>query len=430
MASRIDLHSNNGFSHWSADVGSVTSYSTALAQMELYEGDADSQNEFTEKLLFWARQIRDEVVPRMVEEGYGLTESEEPEAIEVLKQLAKYEISADMLRTSRIHLALREMNAADAWKNDESRYQSDILLLKWETRFGSLRKLTINIWADGGRMANVAKLRESASESVPKGLFKASWSVLRSAENANTLALKTGDLDFAVGSWWIKPAAACRDGIIDSLDGITADGKLAYAIVLDDTDELESGLDGRLVYRPAPSQLCRTRLMKSLTSRFPVRVLRSYKLFSPLKPLVGLRYDGLYGIKSIGTKLQVRVENPLMVYTFTMKRLEGQESLRTAMRHPTAEERDDWRIYQRYKHRHLVLPSEVDLSKPGQFILPGSAQSSSFNSRRASAFTTIGPLPDDAGDYFAVQKRKQDTQDNLDEDVISPGDVSRPRSMD
>ena len=86
MASRIDLHSNNGFSHWSADVGSVTSYSTALAQMELYEGDADSQNEFTEKLLFWARQIRDEVVPRMVEEGYGLTESEEPEAIEVLKQ--------------------------------------------------------------------------------------------------------------------------------------------------------------------------------------------------------------------------------------------------------------------------------------------------------------------------------------------------------
>ena len=137
-----------------------------------------------------------------------------------------------------------------------------------------------------------------------------------------------------------------------------------------------------------------------------------------------------YGIKSIGTKLQVRVENPLMVYTFTMKRLEGQESLRTAMRHPTAEERDDWRIYQRYKHRHLVLPSEVDLSKPGQFILPGSAQSSSFNSRRASAFTTIGPLPDDAGDYFAVQKRKQDTQDNLDEDVISPGDVSRPRSMD
>ena len=119
----------------------------------------------------------------------------------IVRRLAKYEISADMLRTSRIHLALREMNAADAWKNDESRYQSDILLLKWETRFGSLRKLTINIWADGGRMANVAKLRESASESVPKGLFKASWSVLRSAENANTLALKTGDLDFAVGRY-------------------------------------------------------------------------------------------------------------------------------------------------------------------------------------------------------------------------------------
>ena len=95
-------------------------------------------------------------------------------------------------------------------------------------------------------------------------------------------------------SWWIRPAAAFRDGIIDgSIHGITCDGVKAYAIMMTGFDELSVASNGTIKYRASYSDPGRFRLMENLLSREPVRVLRTWKLASKYKPRAGVRYDGL-----------------------------------------------------------------------------------------------------------------------------------------
>lgn len=97
-------------------------------------------------------------------------------------------------------------------------------------------------------------------------------------------------------SWWLKPAAAYRDGIIDrTAHAITADDNGAYAIVVNGSSEQGLKADGTFVYRAAlhdPGVFKLTKTMTTNTEKV-VRVLRSWKLRSKLAPKAGLRYDGL-----------------------------------------------------------------------------------------------------------------------------------------
>lgn len=87
--------------------------------------------------------------------------------------------------------------------------------------------------------------------------------------------------------------AAFRDGIIGSaLRGITTNDDEAFAVLLTATEELVTRDDGSIRYRPA-TQRGRTKLLRNIATRNPVRVLRSCDLASPLAPKAGLRYDGL-----------------------------------------------------------------------------------------------------------------------------------------
>lgn len=101
----------------------------------------------------------------------------------------------------------------------------------------------------------------------------------------------------SICSWWLKPAAAYRDGIIDrTAHAITADENRAYAIVVNGSRELDMKPNGTFVYHAAlddPGALKLTKTMTSDTEKV-VRVLRSWKLRSKLAPKAGLRYDGLY----------------------------------------------------------------------------------------------------------------------------------------
>ena len=95
-------------------------------------------------------------------------------------------------------------------------------------------------------------------------------------------------------SWWIKPAAAFRDGMLDaSNDGITANEDGAFAVLMTDEEEIESGREGIVLYKASSRDPGRYQLMKNLSSRAPVRILRSWKLKSTLAPKAGIRYDGL-----------------------------------------------------------------------------------------------------------------------------------------
>ena len=97
-------------------------------------------------------------------------------------------------------------------------------------------------------------------------------------------------------SWWLKPAAAYRDGIIDKTShAITADHNGAYAILVDGSRELDLKANGTFTYHAAlddPGAFKLTKTMTSDTDKI-VRILRSWKLRSKLAPKAGLRYDGL-----------------------------------------------------------------------------------------------------------------------------------------
>lgn len=100
-------------------------------------------------------------------------------------------------------------------------------------------------------------------------------------------------------SWWLKPAAAYRDGIIDETShGITANESGAYALVLTGSCEMDLGREREIRYQAALNDPGAFRLTKTMLREDPeekvVRVLRSWKLRSKIAPKAGLRYDGLY----------------------------------------------------------------------------------------------------------------------------------------
>ena len=125
---------------------------------------------------------------------------------------------------------------------------------------------------------------------------------------------------------------------------------------MEDSQELASDAKTGILRYAAPSRDVGVfRLMNTISSseRAAVRVLRSYKLDSPIAPIGGLRYDGLYRVTSYGISL---TPSPLLPsgrdewhYDFTLQREPYQDSLEKALAHPIAEELDDWKVYQRAK---------------------------------------------------------------------------------
>ena len=97
-------------------------------------------------------------------------------------------------------------------------------------------------------------------------------------------------------SWWLKPAAAFRDGIIDGTShAITADDRHAYAIILNRNQAEELDREGHVRYHAAINDAVVWKLVRPDMSDMDkaVRVLRSCKLRSKMAPKAGLRYDGL-----------------------------------------------------------------------------------------------------------------------------------------
>lgn len=99
-----------------------------------------------------------------------------------------------------------------------------------------------------------------------------------------------------ISSWWLKPAAAFRDGIIDETShAITADHRGVYAIVLTRAQAEDLGREGHVKFHAAQNDPEVLKLIRiGITDKSKVvRVLRNWKLRSKLAPKAGLRYDGL-----------------------------------------------------------------------------------------------------------------------------------------
>lgn len=178
--------------------------------------------------------------------------------------------------------------------------------------------------------------------------------------------------------WWIHPVFAFHAGIIASPDptgGISADDEGAYAILMSGKVE-ESETPDLITYVIPEADSGKWRLMNCfLPQRPPVRILRSQLLESPWRPIVGVRYDGLYGdlslipivrkaktvcvrYKPMGwSAKRANSETGTWTFRLTMQRLRDQPSIHNVLRHPTSEEHDDYYEYKRIRYESRLVAS-------------------------------------------------------------------------
>jgi hypothetical protein len=143
-----------------------------------------------------------------------------------------------------------------------------------------------------------------------------------------------GDEGLVLGQCWPTQLCTVRDGAHGSSQGgiFGEKDKGAYSIVLsgggyhdkDDGDTIEyCGTEGKNFTPTKATQHMTT----SARLSNPIRVIRSHQLHqnNKYRPEHGLRYDGLYTIKSYEI-----VDNEKQIHRFKLERCPGQESIRCA----------------------------------------------------------------------------------------------------
>ncbi|KAL9584001.1 MAG: hypothetical protein Q9212_002384 [Teloschistes hypoglaucus] len=310
-------------------------------------------------LLAHSRYIRNTLVPKVTKDPHLISGKHALDLSNVrstLHELEDTRMTTEVIRFSRIEKALRRIIEASGvgWPTDIV-IKAQMLLTRWEKLLGPLQRVHGDLWAAGGRLEGL--LKPKAWPSPQNGQKPASENAYRVPQLPETPAQtaeahgdpakahKEGHCGFQVGDWWLNCAAACFHGIVDNLQyHITADEEVAYAIALTLDTERDSFQDDSFSYAPHSSDPGIFKLMATINGeqRKVVRVLRSWKLRSPLAPRVGLRYDGLYRVAGYSVKL----EKESWRYNFHMKREAGQESLEKALTIPNADQLDDWEDYE------------------------------------------------------------------------------------
>jgi hypothetical protein len=261
----------------------------------------------TEELRAWAQYIRNTLGPQIAFHGPSkLAPSQLASLADFLASIESSPsiITTSSLRTSRLHTAfLKDIVALGTRWPAGLVDQCEDLLYAWTKRFGDLGAIKHDIWGPEGRMHGVEMLTGPGGEvsgglmPKPSNVYRDRWDrspwVIREGRDPRW-CLREGHNRFEVGQWWIKAAAACRDGIIhNSTDGITADANGAYAILMTGDEEIVTYEANITIYRAQHRDRGVFKLMKNLTSQRLVRVLRTWRLKSRFSPKAGIRYDGL-----------------------------------------------------------------------------------------------------------------------------------------
>ncbi|KAL9580212.1 MAG: hypothetical protein Q9203_006394 [Teloschistes exilis] len=300
-----------------------------------------------EDLLAHSRYIRNTLVPKVTKDPHLLSGNHALNLNTVrstLHELEDTKMTTEVVRFSRIEKALQRIVEASGlgWPPDIV-IKAQMLLARWEELLGPLQRVHTDLWAAGGRLEGLLKPKAWLTYRVPQLPETPAWSAKAHGDPAR--AHKEGHCGFQVGDWWLNCAAACFHGIVDNVQyHITADEEVAYAIALTLDTERDSFQVESFSYAPHSSDSGIFKLMATINGeqRKVVRVLRSWKLRSPLAPSAGLRYDGLYRVAGYSVKL----ENDSWRYVFHMKREDDQESLEKVLTIPNADQLDDWEDYE------------------------------------------------------------------------------------
>ncbi|KAL9601503.1 MAG: hypothetical protein Q9219_002455 [cf. Caloplaca sp. 3 TL-2023] len=327
-----------------------------------------------EDLLSHSRYIRDILVPKLakaetvVSEKYSFDFSHLRSALE---QLHDSPMSIEILSFSRIEKALQRIveSQGGGWPPDIVTKAKN-LIAKWEESLGPLQRVHTDLWGTGGRLEGLRKsdTLRGLDDIDRQNPTTPTWIVEQKCNPEK--AHKDGHTEFKIGDWWLNGAAACRDGIIDNPQyQITADESVAYAIAMTQDAETNVSGDESCSYTSHPNDPGVYKLMSTINGeqRSVVRVLRSWRLQSPLAPVAGIRYDGLvtgYGVKL--SKDQV-TDRDMWRYTFHLKREPGQESMEKALTIPNPDQLDDWEDYK----SGLMYEPEDDMTDETYGGMPG-----------------------------------------------------------
>ncbi|KAK3634338.1 hypothetical protein LTR56_015372 [Elasticomyces elasticus] len=298
-----------------------------------------------------ARWIRDDLDPQVARDGYDALHADDVLKLDdFLRQLLASNISLEDIRSSRVHIAVLEISGRGTRWPKRLIERSDALKAAWEGVHGSLQSMGFPLYEPGGRLYQICKPDDLNKEKLVAQWLKAPGALKLSPVKA----LRSGDVGFKPGDWWINPLFAFREGIINSGEaesGIVADAAGAYAVVMTGNSEESCDRPDKIVYRARSSDKGRYRLTAGTPeSRHPVRILRSHTLRSFWAPEAGLRYDGLYKVTGWTIKMDAKDEKKKkMLYLISFMRLPNQVSIDEVLRRPRREEIED---YQEYKRLH------------------------------------------------------------------------------
>lgn len=250
-----------------------------------------------------ARYFRNILVPAVACHGdRALTQATITDVTIFLVHLDKTPVTVEILRRTRIEKALFGVCAQSTLWPPSLFEMAQQILKKWERKLGDLSGLRSSLFEAGGRMAGCRKqasIQGDLESPTSRGVGSTSRWIVETSDQSHVDSHGSGKFD--IGDWWINTAAAYRDGILDDPNcDITADYYGAFAIVLAKGNEQETSEPGvtRLQVTNRDIKMSKrgegvVSLVGNMHNHKDVRILRGWKLQSPLAPTGGIRYDGM-----------------------------------------------------------------------------------------------------------------------------------------
>lgn len=158
----------------------------SLAQSSVYDPD------FLRQQAHW---IRDELDPRIARDGPDAVHSDDIlRAGEFLRRLLVSNISAEDIRSSRIHLAVIEIASHGSRWPKRLADRCDALREAWESSYGPLKELGILLYEPGGRLHGIC-----TPEDLSKENLTIKWLKSPTVKLSPLVARRFGSLGFIPG---------------------------------------------------------------------------------------------------------------------------------------------------------------------------------------------------------------------------------------
>ena len=117
-----------------------------------------------------SRFIRDYLAPIMASNRYTMSRSDHKTLNSVFVSLSELCVTEAALRYSRIHKALIMITSGGAPWPAEFILLAETLLEQWEKKLGPLKDIRPDLWAPGGRLHGLRRVRDSGVDFLSKAL--------------------------------------------------------------------------------------------------------------------------------------------------------------------------------------------------------------------------------------------------------------------